>query len=74
MGKELVIDTRLRSCPGPLVILMQEIRNAKPGLKVKLLTTDPKAIADIRKWVTINGHKFLEFKQVDDYFEVYLEI
>lgn len=74
MDSEMVIDARYKSCPGPLMSLIHAVRRAKPGMKIKLLSTDPRAPEDIRKWTTHTGHKFLGSRKVDDHFEIVVEI
>jgi TusA-related sulfurtransferase len=73
MGDELVVDARYKSCPGPLVSLIRVMRRAEPGQRIKLLSTDPRSPNDVREWASRTGHKFLEYKQIDDYFEIYVE-
>ncbi len=74
MRGELVVDVRYRSCPGPLVSLIRAVRKAKPGTRIKLLSTDPKAPEDVREWAARIGHKFLGSKKVDDHFEILVEV
>lgn len=73
MSDELVVDARYKSCPGPLVSLIRVMRRAEPGQRIKLLSTDPRSPNDVREWALRTGHKFLGYKQVDDYFEIYIE-
>jgi TusA-related sulfurtransferase len=74
MGDELVVDARYKSCPGPLVSLIRAMRRAEPGQRIKLLSTDPRSPNDVREWASRTGHKFLGYKQIDEYFEIYVEV
>ena len=74
MSDEIIVDARYRSCPGPLVSLIRAIRRAEPGKRIKLLSTDPRSVNDVREWASRTGHKFLGYKQVGNYFEIYLEV
>lgn len=71
---EVVVDARYKSCPGPLIILIQAVRKAKPGMKIKLLSTDPRSAEDIMEWATRTGHKFLGSNKVDEHFEIMVEV
>ncbi len=73
MRGEITVDARYRSCPGPLLSLIHAIRKAEPGTRIKLLSTDPRSSRDVKEWASRTGHKFLGFKKVEDYFEIYIE-
>lgn len=70
----LVVDARYQSCPGPLLKLIEAIREAKTGSIVKVLATDPAAPEDIRIWSESVGYKFMNYKIVNDVYEIYIEI
>lgn len=71
---EVIVDARYRSCPGPLIILIQAVRKAKPGARIKLLSTDPRSAEDVREWATRTGHKFLGSNKVNEHFEIIVEV
>ena len=73
-GGEQVVDARYKSCPGPLVSLLRVVRKSKPGARIKLLATDPKAPDDVKEWASRTGHRFLGFRKVEDYFEILIEV
>ena len=70
----LVVDARYQSCPGPLLKLIEAIRGAERGLIVKVLATDPAAPEDIRNWAESVGYKFIDYKIINDTYEIYVEI
>lgn len=74
MSDELVVDARYRSCPGPLISLIHAVRKAKPGERIKLLSTDPKSPEDVKEWAIRTGHSFLGSRKVDDHFEILVEV
>ena len=74
MRGEVTVDSRYKSCPGPLLSLIHSIRKAEPGTRIRLLSTDSKSPEDVREWASRTGHKFLGFKKVEDYFEIYIEV
>ena len=71
---EVIVDARYKSCPGPLLTLLRAVRKSKPGTRIKLLATDPKAADDVREWAAKTGHKFLGVKEADDHIEIVVEI
>ncbi|MEM1655241.1 MAG: sulfurtransferase TusA family protein [Nitrososphaerota archaeon] len=73
MSDEIIVDARYKSCPGPLIMLIRVMRKAEPGKRIKLLSTDPRSPNDVREWASRTGHKFIGFRQVDDYFEICVE-
>lgn len=74
VNDEIIVDARHKSCPGPLISLIHAVRRAKPGIRIKLLSTDPKSPEDVREWATRTGHKFLGSNKVNDHFEIIIEV
>jgi len=71
---EKIVDARYKSCPGPLMSLLIEVRRSPPGTRIKLLATDPMAPADIEEWAKRTGHRFLGSRKMEDYFEIEVEV
>ena len=74
MSGEVLVDARYRSCPGPLVSLLRAVRKSKPGTRIKLLASDPKAPDDVREWASRTGRRFLGFRRIEDYYEIEIEV
>lgn len=74
VSDELIVDARYRSCPGPLISLIRAVRKAKPGARIKLLSTDPKSPEDVKEWATRTGHRFIGSRRTDDHFEILIEV
>jgi tRNA 2-thiouridine synthesizing protein A len=70
----LVVDARYQSCPGPLLKLIEAVKDAKEGSIVKILATDPAAPEDIRNWAESVGYKFMDYKVINDTYEIYVEV
>lgn len=74
MKVDLVVDARYKSCPGPLLALVEGVMNASPGQIVMLLATDPATPQDVSEWASNVGHKILSTERVDETYRIYLEI
>ncbi|MCS7135654.1 MAG: sulfurtransferase TusA family protein [Nitrososphaerota archaeon] len=70
----LVVDARFKSCPGPLISLIEAVKKAKPGQVIKLLTTDPTSPRDVKEWAKSTTHKLLEIKEKENVYEIYVEV
>lgn len=53
------IDARGMNCPGPIMYVMKKIRDCAPGELVKISTTDPGFVTDIKTWTKKTGHKLV---------------
>ncbi|MCS7097528.1 MAG: sulfurtransferase TusA family protein [Candidatus Methanomethyliaceae archaeon] len=74
MKVDLIVDARHKSCPGPLMTLVEAIRKAVPGQIVMLLSTDPASPKDVEEWASIVGHKVIKVEKIDDTYQIYLEV
>ena len=62
------VDTRGQSCPGPLVALGKELRNARRGDVLELLATDPGSKSDVPSWARLSGNEILAASENDGLF------
>ncbi len=69
-----VVDARYLSCPGPLLALVKKLNEVRRGGIIKLLATDPATPRDVKEWAERTGHKLLEYKKVEQVFEIYIEV
>lgn len=65
---EQYTDTRGLTCPEPLMIVRNKIREMNPGERLLILATDPSTDRDFRNFCRFMGHR-LEFTEVknDEY-------
>ncbi len=61
------IDARGMPCPGPLMSLIGEIRQAQVGDVIEVLSSDEGSKADIPAWVAKAGHELVEVLPEDGY-------
>ncbi|MEO3993483.1 MAG: sulfurtransferase TusA family protein [Desulfurococcaceae archaeon TW002] len=74
MKADLVVDARYKSCPGPLLALVEAVAKSSPGQVIMLLTTDPAAPRDIKEWALSVGHEVLKIEKVDDVYQIYVGV
>ncbi|MEM0090424.1 MAG: sulfurtransferase TusA family protein [Nitrososphaerota archaeon] len=70
----VVVDARFKSCPGPLISLIEAIKKAESGQVIKLLTADPASPMDVKEWIKTTKHRLLEVKEKDNAYEIYIEV
>ena len=70
----LIVDSKYKSCPGPIIDLSEASKQAKPGKVIRLLATDPAAPSDVREWADQIGHKFIKSIEHDGYYEIDIEV
>ncbi len=54
------VDARGQSCPGPLVTLARQLKEAQAGDLLELLATDPGSRSDVPSWAELSGNELLE--------------
>ncbi len=59
------VDARGQSCPGPLVALHKELKDAARGDLLELLATDPGSRSDVPSWAELSGNELLEASEQD---------
>ena len=61
MGNETVkiVDATGSFCPGPLMELIAQIRDARIGDVLELLSSDKGSVQDVPVWVQKVGHELL---------------
>ena len=59
------IDAKGLKCPEPIMLLHQSIHEAKKGDEVTLITTDPTAIKDVKKFFEYLNHSLISFSEQD---------
>jgi tRNA 2-thiouridine synthesizing protein A len=60
-----IIDAKGLKCPMPVIKLQNAVRQAKPGDRLQILSTDKGVCQDIPSWCRINKHTIVE-QAIDD--------
>ncbi len=55
----MIVDSRGRRCPLPVIDLAMAIRDLPVGEVVTVLADDPAAATDIPAWCRMRGHEYL---------------
>lgn len=70
----IIVDSKYKSCPGPIVDLSETVKLSKPGQVIKLLATDPAAPSDVKEWAKAVGHKVLNVSEHENIYEIKVEV
>ena len=60
MAKRKIVDAKNTFCPGPLMELIANIKQAEVGDELEVLSTDKGSADDIPEWIDKVGHEILE--------------
>ncbi len=60
---KVVVDARGLVCPMPLIKLRQAFMVLEVGDSVRLLATDPQAVADVNEFCLAGGHDLVEQRE-----------
>jgi tRNA 2-thiouridine synthesizing protein A len=60
VSARIVVDSRGRRCPQPVIDLARAAARAAPGTELEVLATDPAARHDVPAWCRLRGHELLE--------------
>jgi len=58
MGERL-IDAQYQKSPIPILRAVRALRGMEPGEKLRVLATDPGAVADFREFCLVSGHALI---------------
>ena len=67
-----VIDAKGSFCPGPLMELIAGMKAADVGDELEVLSTDKGSASDIPEWVKKVGHEFIETREEDGVWHVFV--
>jgi len=56
---EYTLDARNLLCPLPVIRTQEQVKEMEAGDTLKVVCTDPGAMADIPAWSRIHGHEVL---------------
>lgn len=72
--REYRLDARRLLCPMPVIRVQDRVRELASGDRLRVLCTDPGALADIPAWCRVHGHHVLEAREVGGEVEILLEV
>lgn len=61
-----VLDCTGMLCPMPVIKTSKAIKQIEIGQVLKMISTDPGAVPDMKAWTKQTGHEMLESHQEDD--------
>ncbi|WP_436901707.1 sulfurtransferase TusA family protein [Halovenus halobia] len=67
------VDARGAACPGPLMDLIGQIRNANSGAVIRLLSDNEQSLTDVPEWAEEAGNELLAVEELDSHIEFYVE-
>ena len=70
----IIVDSKYKSCPGPIIDLAEAVKEAKPGQTIRLIATDPATPSDVKEWTGQVGHKVLSIHEQDEIYEIEVEV
>jgi tRNA 2-thiouridine synthesizing protein A len=56
---ERIIDAQFQKSPLPVLRAARALRSMEPGEKLRVLATDPEAVADFRSFCKTTGHALI---------------
>ncbi len=68
------VDSKYKSCPGPIIDLSEAVKKATPGQIIRLIATDPAAPSDVKEWTNQVGHKVLRITEDNGTYKIDVEV
>lgn len=65
MAQRKVVDAKNTFCPGPLMELIANMKQAEIGDELEVLSTDEGSANDIPEWINKVGHEVVESSKED---------
>ncbi len=65
MAERKIVDAKNTFCPGPLMELIANMKQAEVGDELVVLSTDEGSANDIPEWINKVGHEVLETSEED---------
>lgn len=57
---DLVLDTSGSNCPVPIIKTSKTMKKMESGTVLKLISTDPASVADMKSWTKRTGNPLLD--------------
>ena len=65
MAERKIVDAKNTFCPGPLMELIANMKQAEVGDELVVLSTDEGSANDIPEWINKVGHEVIESSEAD---------
>ncbi len=65
MSERKIVDAKNTFCPGPLMELIANMKQAEVGDELVVLSTDEGSANDIPEWINKVGHEVLDTSEAD---------
>lgn len=65
MSERKIVDAKNTFCPGPLMELIANMKQAEVGDELIVLSTDEGSANDIPEWINKVGHEVLETSEAE---------
>ncbi|TAM44405.1 MAG: sulfurtransferase TusA family protein [Gammaproteobacteria bacterium] len=65
MSQVKIVDACNTFCPGPLMELISNMKQASVGDVLELLSTDEGSVNDVPEWVNKVGHELVSSQNID---------
>lgn len=69
MKADFEIDTRGLTCPEPLMVVRNKVREIKSGESVRIVATDPATVRDFTNFCRFLGHELTIIERDTEEFE-----
>lgn len=66
MTAPVIVDSRGRRCPLPILDLARAIKDIAVGAEIVVEAEDPAARPDVQAWCRIRGHEYLGERKAED--------
>ena len=73
IAADYVLDTLGLTCPEPVMLLHNKIRDIPANAILKVVASDPSTLRDIPKFCNFLGHELLEQKEQDGEFKYFIK-
>lgn len=68
------VDARGAACPGPLMDLIGQVRDAESGDVLLLLSDNDQSLTDVSEWIDETDNELLEVDESGDEYGFYVEV
>ncbi len=73
MHADQLLDASGLTCPEPLMLTRNKIRELNTGDVLKVVATDPTTVRDLEQFCRFMGHRLIAYANADDAFQFWIE-
>jgi len=70
---DVTLDSRGSTCPGPIFMITDKMKELKPGQVLKVDADDPAAEEDVKAWAKRSGHELLQIQKTGNEVKFYIK-